>query len=75
MDLQAMKAEAGEGPHLTYPLRDIESQFEVQMSRAPDIQRMGSLSYGQLMREAYPGAVYHYGANCYRVSLQGGCSQ
>ena len=67
VDLQAMKAEAGEGPHLAYPLRDIDSQFEVQMSRAPDIQRMGRLSYGQLMREAYPGAVYYYGANGYRV--------
>jgi DEAD/DEAH box helicase domain-containing protein len=67
-DLQSMKTDAGESPHHVFPLRDVESQFEVHMRSRRDIQRRGNLSYGQVMREAYPGAVYYYTTIPYRVT-------
>ena len=66
-DLQAMKAEAGDDPNHTYPLRDVESQFRVQLKRGPVQEDKGSLSYSQLLREAYPGAVYYYATQAFRV--------
>lgn len=65
--LQSMKAQAGDDPHRTYPLRDVDVQFKVEHKRGPTKQSLGSLSYGQLMREAYPGAVYYYITRPYRV--------
>ncbi len=67
-DLQGMKIDAGDSPHHVFPLRDVESQFEVHMRSRRDIRRLGSLSYGQVMREAYPGAVYYYTTLAYRVT-------
>lgn len=66
-DLQSMKMEAGDAPHLVFPLRDVESQFSVEYRSGPEQYALGSLSYGQLMREAYPGAVYYYATTPYRV--------
>ncbi len=66
-DLQAMKAEAGDTPNSVYPLRDVESQFSVELRQGRIPEPLGSLSYSQLMREAYPGAVYYYITNPYRV--------
>lgn len=67
IDLQNMKAQAGEDPNHTFPLRDVESQFKVELRQGPEIRALGSLSYGQLLREAYPGAVYYYATYPYRV--------
>lgn len=66
-DLQPMKLQAGDDPHHVFPLRDVDTQFQVQMRRGPEQRDLGSLSYGQLMREAYPGAVYFYQTQTYRV--------
>jgi DEAD/DEAH box helicase domain-containing protein len=57
-ELQAMKASAGDSPHYTFPLRNVEIQFEVK-SFGPPPQAQGTLSYSQLMREAYPGAIFY----------------
>jgi len=62
-----MKAEAGEDPHHTFPLRDVESQFRIELKQGPETRSLGSLSYSQLMREAYPGAVYYYTTQPFRV--------
>lgn len=67
VEFQNMKVEAGDLPHLTYPLRNIESQFKIEFKRGPDQRSLGSVSYGQMMREAYPGAVYYYTTLPYRV--------
>lgn len=67
IDLQTMKAESGDDPNHTFPLRDVESQFRVELKQGPEQQRLGSLSYGQMLREAYPGAVYYYITRPYRV--------
>lgn len=66
-ELQYMKGQAGEDPHHTYPLRDIDEQYHVEYNRGPERRRLGTLSFSQLMREAYPGAVYYYHTNSYRV--------
>lgn len=67
IDLQSMKSESGDDPNHTFPLRDVESQFKVELKQGPEQQSLGSVSYGQLLREAYPGAVYYYITRPYRV--------
>ncbi|HKP52057.1 MAG TPA: DEAD/DEAH box helicase [Chloroflexia bacterium] len=67
VDLQSMKLEGGEAPQYIYPLRDVESQFKVQLKQGPEQGNLGNLSFGQLLREAYPGAVYLYTTKAYRV--------
>lgn len=66
LELQSIKMEAGDDPNHSFPLRDVEVQFRVQL-RGPNLERRGQLSYGQVLREAYPGAVYYYMARPYRV--------
>jgi DEAD/DEAH box helicase domain-containing protein len=66
-EFQTMKAQAGEDPNHTYPLRDIDIQYKVEMRRGPIIRHLGSLTYNQLLREAYPGAVYYYQTQSFRV--------
>mgnify|MGYP000978814211 FL=1 len=58
-EFQSMKLEAGDNPNYTFPLRDVQSQFKVVLKQGGMTESLGSLSYGQLMREAYPGAVYY----------------
>ncbi len=66
-ELQSMKSESGDEPNYIYPLRDVEKQFKVELKQGPEQRDLGSLSYSQVLREAYPGAVYYYTANAYRV--------
>ena len=66
-EFQNMKAQAGDDPNHVYPLRDVDVQFQVKHKRGPVEESRGSLSYSQLMREAYPGAVYYYMTKPYRV--------
>lgn len=66
-EFQAMKAQAGEDPNHAFPLRDVELQFQVKQKRGGLEEARGSLSYRQLMREAYPGGVYYYTTRPYRV--------
>jgi DEAD/DEAH box helicase domain-containing protein len=67
-ELQSMKSEAGDDPQHAYPLRDVEATFQVEQRRGPELTRLGSLSYSQVLREAYPGAVYYYKASAYRIT-------
>jgi len=66
-ELQNIKAQAGDDPNHAYPLRDVDIQFKVEYQRGPVRESLGCLSYGQLMREAYPGAVYYYITKPHRV--------
>jgi len=66
-ELRNLKEQAGEDPNHVFPLRDIDVQFKVEFKRGPDKRRLGSLTYGQVMREAYPGAVYYYTSRPFRV--------
>lgn len=67
-ELQSMKAQAGDDPHHTFPLRDLDMQFKVESRLGPGVTGLGTLSFSQLMREAYPGAVYYYQTTTYRVT-------
>lgn len=67
-DLRAMKAEAGDEPNYSFPLRDVEAQFKVTLRLGPIREGKGQLSHSQVMREAYPGAVYHYIGQALRVT-------
>ncbi len=65
--LQVMKGEAGDDPNHVFPLRDVEMQFKVQERLMGRGRKLGEISHAQLMREAYPGAIYYYTARPYRV--------
>lgn len=67
IDLQSMKHESGENPNHSFPLRDVESSFKMTFRNGPEEFSLGSLSYSQCLREAYPGAVYRYATRSYRV--------
>ncbi|MCL6599265.1 MAG: DEAD/DEAH box helicase [Alicyclobacillus macrosporangiidus] len=67
VEFQTLKHMAGDRPNATFPLRDVELQFRVEIPYGPDMQRLGSLSYSQVMREAYPGAVYYYATKPHRI--------
>lgn len=67
IDLQSMKAESGDDPNHTFPLRDAETQYKVELKQGPEQRSMGSLSGGQVMRESYPGAIYYYATQPLRV--------
>ncbi|MDI9260825.1 DEAD/DEAH box helicase [Alicyclobacillus sendaiensis] len=66
-EFEAMRIEAGDSPHRTYLLRDMERRFTVEMQSGTELDRLGDLSMSQVMREAYPGAIYRYMGRCYRV--------
>ena len=66
-ELRQMKAEAGDDPNHVFPLRDAESQFKVELRQGPEQRELGTLSFSQVMREAYPGAVYYYTTQAFRV--------
>jgi DEAD/DEAH box helicase domain-containing protein len=68
VDLRDMHREVQDAePAHVFPLRDVESQFNVELKVRGDVRRLGSLSHAQVMREAYPGAVYYYAGRPYRV--------
>ncbi|MCI0514990.1 DEAD/DEAH box helicase [candidate division KSB1 bacterium] len=55
-------------PHYEFPLRSgIEKNFKVYLRQGPINLNLGSLIYSQVLREAYPGAIYYYLARPYRV--------
>ena len=66
-EFQTMKAQAGEYPNYVYPLRNIDVQYKVECKQGPDLRRLGSLGMFQVMREAYPGAVYYYQTQTFRI--------
>lgn len=66
-DLYPLKQQAQIGPHRAFPVRTgIEKSYSVNCRQLPG-QRLGSLTYAQLLREAFPGAIYRYLAKPYRV--------
>lgn len=67
VELQAMKHESGDNPNHAFPLRDVESSFKMIFKNGPEEYSLGSLTYSQCLREAYPGAVYRYVTRAYRV--------
>lgn len=67
-ELQSMAIEAGEDPNHTFPLRDVESQFSIiNLEHRGQHRELGSVSYSQMLREAYPAGVYYYITRPFRV--------
>ncbi len=69
-DLYPLKQQANSTENVQYafPLRSgIEKTYTVTCRNMPN-QSIGKLSYSQLMREAFPGAIYRYLARPYLVS-------
>jgi len=68
--LQSLRAQGGENPNHAFPLRDVETSYRVEVRNGGGNGPvdLGTLSYGQVMREAYPGAVYLYATRAYRVT-------
>ncbi len=63
-DLYVLKQRAQNGAHIEFPVRTlIEKEFKIRLFQQP----LGSLSYTQVLREAYPGAIYFYMAKPHRV--------
>lgn len=61
------QALASGNPHLAFPVRTgIEKNYQVECSHLPG-QGLGTLTYSQLLREAFPGALYRYMGRPYRV--------
>jgi len=64
-DLYELKQRAANGPHLVFPVRQgLEQSFEV---RGPSEHPLGAVTFSQMMREAFPGAIYLYKATAWRV--------
>lgn len=63
-DLYPLKQRAADGPHQEFPLRNAtERDFTIESGAL----RLGRVTQSQMMREAYPGALYFYMARSYRV--------
>lgn len=54
--------------HWVFPLRDVEQQFEIVVRNWQSERPLGSIGQKQLMREAYPGAIYYHRGKPYRVT-------
>lgn len=65
-DLYPLKQRAASGnPHHEFPIRSqMEQDFRVSTFQGIPL---GSLSFSQVLREAYPGAIYYYMARAHRV--------
>jgi len=64
-ELINIRAEAGNHPHITFPLRHIETQYEMRFIGTED--RLEFISESQVIREAYPGAIFMHRGIAYRV--------
>lgn len=64
-DLYALKQRAQSGPHHEFPIRSAtDKTFQVLGGMGT---KLGTLTFGQVLREGYPGAVYFYMARPFRV--------
>lgn len=64
-DLYHLKQRGQANPHYEFPIRSAaEPTFKVE---GPFGRPLGTLSYAQALREAYPGAVYYYMARPFRI--------
>lgn len=66
-DLRAMRPVGDEAPHHVFPLRDCDLQFTVKSGHGHFVAKLGTLTFAQVLREAYPGAVYWHAGHSYRV--------
>lgn len=64
-DFYSLKQRAQTGPHREFPLRSgIEKNFRISTPQG----YIGNVSHSQMLREAYPGAIYYYMGQPYRIT-------
>lgn len=63
-DLYPLKQRTQGDPHHQFPLR---SGIEPTLKVEGPFRALGGLTWSQVLREAYPGAIYHYMACPYRI--------
>jgi DEAD/DEAH box helicase domain-containing protein len=64
-DLYPLKQRAQDDPHHAFAIRGAaEQDLKIE---GPNDQSLGSVTYSQALREAYPGSVYYYMARPFRV--------
>lgn len=66
-DLYELSALGTDRPQHAFPLRSTEPQFKVIRTGFGGQDQIGQLTTGQLLREAYPGALYRHLGRGYRV--------
>lgn len=68
-DLFPLKQRGEVGPHFEFPLRNaVDKKFKVRLAKTPPgDDGLGTLTFSQGLREAYPGGIYYYLASPYRV--------
>lgn len=65
-ELLSLRQRAVGGPHYEFPMRSaMEPSYRIKNGG----HRMGTVTFQQALREAYPGAVYYHMAKPYRVKL------
>lgn len=64
---ELLAMQLGDEPNRIFPLRDMGAQYKVECIGIRRRETLGSLSAAQVMREAYPGAIYYYATEAYRV--------
>ena len=66
-ELRSMKTQSNNDPHHTFPLRDVESQYKIEVRSGRIVSPLGYITRSQMMREAYPGAIYYYKTIPHRI--------
>ncbi len=65
-DLYPLKQRGESDPHHEFPIRrGCEKNFAIEDTRQTGL---GNVSFSQMLREAYPGAIYHYLARGHRIT-------
>lgn len=70
-ELYSLKQRAQQSPHYEFPLRTgVDKMFSVRSrgTHNEKTRKLGKITYLQALREAYPGAVYYYMADAYRIT-------
>lgn len=67
-EFENMKICVSDSPSYTYPLRNIDTQYRVLLRTNIEEKSLGKLSSTQVLREAYPGAIYYYNTKPFRVT-------
>ena len=71
-DLYPLKQQAGQSPHHAFPIRTgAEANFQIKLAAGPVPRDLGTVTMAQMVREAYPGAIYFYKAEAFRIQSLG----
>ncbi|HOV93298.1 MAG TPA: DEAD/DEAH box helicase [Spirochaetales bacterium] len=67
-ELYSLRQRGQNDPHIEFGLRSDSGKTFAIVQNSGFNQNLGSVTYSQALREAYPGAIYYYMAKPYRVT-------